>query len=106
MPQQTQSLESATSASFQFKGEDHTLGNILRYMLAKHPDVDFSAYTIPHPSEPYMNMRVQTNDAGTAWGAVADSLGCISDVCDVLERKWLQAQKKQLKKDAQMEVDA
>lgn len=41
-------------------GEDHTLGNSFRYVLAKSPNVDFVGYTIPHPSEMKINMRIQT----------------------------------------------
>ena len=32
---------------YQFTGEDHTLGNALRYMLMKDPDVEFAGYTAP-----------------------------------------------------------
>ncbi|EZF25817.1 hypothetical protein H112_01848 [Trichophyton rubrum D6] len=49
-----------TAASFQFEGEDHTLGNALRYVIMKNPDVEFCGYTMPHPSEAKMNLRIQT----------------------------------------------
>ena len=49
-----------TSATFVLRDEDHTLGNSLRYMLAKNPDVSFCGYSVPHPSENVMNVRVQT----------------------------------------------
>jgi DNA-directed RNA polymerase subunit L len=41
-------------------GEDHTLGNSFRYVLAKNRNVDFVGYSIPHPSEMKLNMRIQT----------------------------------------------
>lgn len=41
-------------------GEDHTLGNSFRYVLAKNKQVDFVGYSIPHPSEMKLNMRIQT----------------------------------------------
>ena len=41
-------------------GEDHTLGNSFRYVLAKNKEVDFVGYSIPHPSEMKLNMRIQT----------------------------------------------
>lgn len=41
-------------------GEDHTLGNSFRYVLAKNRKVDFVGYSIPHPSEMKLNMRIQT----------------------------------------------
>ncbi|KAG8419964.1 RNA polymerase subunit AC19, variant 2 [Metarhizium acridum] len=49
-----------TAASFEFTDEGHTLGNALRYIIMKNPDVEFCAYAIPHPSEPKMNIRIQT----------------------------------------------
>eukprot|EP00913_Durusdinium_trenchii_P026767 g25108.t1 len=70
-----------SNITFQFTGEDHTLGNSLRYMLMKDPNVEFAGYTVPHPSEPKMNVRVQTH--GTpADAAVERALKNISSVCD------------------------
>lgn len=48
------------AVSFQIEREDHTLGNSLRYFISKNPDVEFCGYTIPHPSETKMNIRIQT----------------------------------------------
>jgi len=31
-----------TAASFEFEHEDHTLGNALRYMIMKNPDVELA----------------------------------------------------------------
>ena len=43
-----------------FQGEDHTLGNALRHVLMRDPDTEFCGYTVPHPSEEYMHIRLQT----------------------------------------------
>ncbi|GAB9469770.1 hypothetical protein Gpo141_00007038 [Globisporangium polare] len=48
------------SKTYVFHEEDHTLGNALRHVLMRNPDVDFCGYTIPHPSEPKMHVRLQT----------------------------------------------
>ncbi|PXF49812.1 DNA-directed RNA polymerases I and III subunit RPAC2 [Gracilariopsis chorda] len=48
------------SQTFVLRNEDHTLGNALRYVLIKNPDVKFCGYSIPHPSENIMNVRVET----------------------------------------------
>ena len=42
------SSEDGTSASFQIIDEDHTLGNVLRYIIMKNPEVEFCGYSIPH----------------------------------------------------------
>ncbi|KAM0486022.1 hypothetical protein ACHAPX_000721 [Trichoderma viride] len=76
-----------TAASFEFTDEGHTLGNALRYVIMKNPDVEFCAYSIPHPSEPKMNIRIQTYD-GTAVNALKKGLGDLQDVCDVVAEKF------------------
>ncbi|TWU76762.1 RNA polymerase subunit AC19 [Metarhizium rileyi] len=81
-----------TAASFEFTDEGHTLGNALRYIIMKNPDVEFCAYTIPHPSEPKMNIRIQTY-AGTAVDALKKGLADLQDVCDVVsEEFWTKRQ--------------
>lgn len=72
-----------TAASFEFIDEGHTLGNALRYIVMKNPDVEFCAYSIPHPSEPKMNIRIQTYK-GTAFDALKKGLSDLQDVCDVV----------------------
>jgi len=47
-------------ATYTFNNEDHTLGNLLRTVLSGHSDVEFVGYSIPHPSESKMNLRLQT----------------------------------------------
>ena len=55
-----QNEKDKTCATYTFYDEDHTLGNTIRYLLVKRKDVEFCGYTIPHPSENKMNLRLQT----------------------------------------------
>lgn len=48
------------SATFLLNGEDHTLGNALRYVLMRHKLTVFCGYSMPHPSEAVVNIRLQT----------------------------------------------
>ncbi|BCS17897.1 DNA-directed RNA polymerase core subunit RPC19 [Aspergillus puulaauensis] len=80
-----------TAASFQFEGEGHTLGNALRYAIMKNPDVEFCGYTIPHPSESKMNIRIQTYDTTTAVEALEKGLDSLMDLCDVVTDKFTDA---------------
>ncbi|PHH87609.1 hypothetical protein CDD83_8635 [Cordyceps sp. RAO-2017] len=84
-PQRVKILPGSTdsAASFEFIDEGHTLGNALRYIIMKNPDVEFCAYAIPHPSEPKMNIRIQTYE-GTAVDALKKGLTDLQDVCDVV----------------------
>ncbi|EED12461.1 DNA-directed RNA polymerase I and III 14 KDA polypeptide [Talaromyces stipitatus ATCC 10500] len=77
-----------TAASFQFKEEGHTLGNALRYVIMKNPAVEFCGYTIPHPSEAKMNLRIQTYENTTAIEALEKGLDDLMDLCDVVTDKF------------------
>lgn len=69
-----------TCCTFVLHDEDHTLGNSLRYMIMKNPDVDFCGYSVPHPSENKINLRIQTKGA-PALEVLKKGLKDLSDVC-------------------------
>jgi DNA-directed RNA polymerase I and III subunit RPAC2 len=81
-----------TAASFEFTDESHTMGNALRYIIMKNPDVEFCAYAIPHPSEPKMNIRIQTY-RGNAVDALKKGLTDLQEMCDVVaDEFWTKRQ--------------
>lgn len=49
------------------------------------PDVEFCGYSIPHPSEPKMNIRVQTYGKMTAFQALQKGMNDLVDMCDHIE---------------------
>ncbi|PNY24792.1 DNA-directed RNA polymerases I and III subunit RPAC2 [Tolypocladium capitatum] len=63
-------------------------------LIDRSPDVEFCAYAIPHPSEPKMNIRIQTYEEhrgpltrkteGTAVDALKKGLVDLQEVCDVV----------------------
>ncbi|OCK98053.1 RBP11-like subunits of RNA polymerase [Cenococcum geophilum 1.58] len=77
-----------TAASFEFEKEDHTLGNALRYIIMKNPDVEFCGYSIPHPSEERMNIRIQTYDNVSVYDVLEKGLNDLMDLCDVVMDKF------------------
>ncbi|KAJ2899097.1 uncharacterized protein MKZ38_003403 [Zalerion maritima] len=79
------------AASFEILHEGHTLGNVLRYIIIKNPDVEFCAYDIPHPSEPKMNLRIQTFETTTATEALQKGLKDLEESCDVIAEKFTKA---------------
>ncbi|KAL9640179.1 MAG: hypothetical protein Q9164_000447 [Protoblastenia rupestris] len=79
---------SDTAASFEFLNEDHTLGNALRYMIMKNPEVELCGYSIPHPSEAKMNIRIQTYDATTVYDALEKGFDDLMALCDVVTDKF------------------
>jgi DNA-directed RNA polymerase I and III subunit RPAC2 len=62
----------------------------LRYALIKNPEVEFCGYSITHPSEHTINMRLQTTGSGTN-GVLAQGLNGINLMVDVTERKFNEA---------------
>lgn len=73
------------AASFQIIDEDHTLGNALRYMIMKNPEVEFCGYSIPHPSENKLNLRIQTYGKMSAVDALHKGLDDLADLCTHVE---------------------
>ncbi|QIW98609.1 hypothetical protein AMS68_004127 [Peltaster fructicola] len=80
-----------TAASFAFEREDHTLGNALRYVITKNPDVEFCGYSIPHPSEAVMNLRIQTWGGVSVYEVLRKGLQDLADLCDVVTDKFTAA---------------
>lgn len=80
--------DTPTAASYEFLNEDHTLGNALRYIIMKNPDVEFCGYSIPHPSDPKMNLRIQTYDDVSVHDVLEKGLRDLGDLCDVVLEKF------------------
>lgn len=80
--------EDGTAASFQILDEDHTLGNSLRYIIIKNPEVEYCGYSIRHPSEAKLNIRIQTYGGMTAVEALRKGLDDLVDICDHVEKKF------------------
>ncbi|KDN43546.1 RBP11-like subunits of RNA polymerase [Tilletiaria anomala UBC 951] len=45
--------------------EDHTLGNMIRQAVLSQPGIMFCGYKVPHPLEPRVQIRIQTNGEQT-----------------------------------------
>ena len=82
--------EADYNCSYSFKNEDHTLGNILRYMIMKDPNTLFCGYSIPHPSEDLMNIRVQTKEENTD-KIMGKAMDRTIAICNILSDKFKSA---------------
>lgn len=47
--------------TFVISDEDHTLGNALKHIIMQNAAVEFCGYTVPHPMERKIHVRIQTN---------------------------------------------
>jgi len=80
----------SSHATFTVTGEDHTLGNSLSCILNGRPDVEFVGYTIPHPTQPEMNIRIQVVDR-PAVDVLREGLEDLIQVCEHMKQVFLSA---------------
>ena len=92
-----QAGSSDTSATFIFGNEDHTLGNALRHILIQRPETDFCGYSVPHPYEPKMHIRLQTNNLPSIQILKA-GLKDLEETANILDDKFIEALGKYKKK--------
>uniref|UniRef100_A0A452H8T1 DNA-directed RNA polymerases I and III subunit RPAC2 n=1 Tax=Gopherus agassizii TaxID=38772 RepID=A0A452H8T1_9SAUR len=90
--------------TFVLHDEDHTLGNSLRYMIMKNPEVEFCGYSITHPSESKINFRIQTRGGILAVEPFRRGLTELVDVCQHVLNKF-EASVKEYKAQREAEMD-
>ena len=98
LPKATRKLEvrgagNEGSHTFIIGDEDHTLGNTIRHILMQNPNVSFAGYSMPHPMDPFVNVRVQTvgpkkdEEQAKATDALSDACKTLSAQCDFILSK-------------------
>ena len=80
-----------TCRTFIFQKENHTLGNALRHVLLMNPRVMFAGYSIPHPAEDQMNLRIQTVEDYPAQEALKQALIDLKALATMSKQKFLDA---------------
>lgn len=70
------------SKTFVFENEGHTLGNVLKSIICRYSDVQFCGYTVPHPAESIMHLRIQANKNVKAIDVLRRGLEDLEKVCD------------------------
>ena len=81
------------SSTFVFGNEDHTLGNCLRHVLCQRIETDFVGYSVPHPYEPKMNIRLQTRNE-KAIGVLKNGLRDLEEATNILDDSFINAMRK------------
>ena len=71
---------------------DHTIGNPLRHIIMRQSETDFCGYSVPHPYEPKMNLRIQTHSI-PAIRVLQNSLQNMDSMCDMLDSEFENALK-------------
>ena len=80
-----------TCRTFIFRGETHTLGNALRSVILQNPNVLFCGYSMPHPAEDQMFLRIQTVDGVPAQDALRKGLEDLKEVCKITKERFEEA---------------
>ena len=79
----------ASVSTFIFHKESHTMGNSVRHMLMKNKKVSFCGYTVPHPLEAKMNLRLQTvGEKYTAKETLEEGLVNLQQVTETVMSKF------------------
>merc|ERR1719245_1345409 len=78
-----------TCRTFIFHKENHTLGNALRHVLLMNPRVMFAGYSIPHPAEDQMHLRIQTVEDYPAQEALKQALHDLKSLATISKQKFL-----------------
>ncbi|KAF8918619.1 RBP11-like subunits of RNA polymerase [Mucidula mucida] len=71
-------------ATFRIHDESHTIGNALRWMLMKNPNVEFCGYSVPHPSENFIHVRIQMYNDLSSLDAMVTALDDLDAVCTTI----------------------
>ena len=79
------------NATFIFGNEDHTLGNSLRHVLMQREEVDFCGYSVPHPYEPKMNLRLQVKEGHNVKEVLKKGLADLQNLAEEIENKFTDA---------------
>ncbi|KAJ8518476.1 hypothetical protein ONZ45_g4457 [Pleurotus djamor] len=82
-----------SAATYQIYDESHTIGNALRWMLMKNPKVEFCGYSVPHPSENTIQVRIQMYDRLSSLEALIEALNNLDDLCVTIDNKYDQSLK-------------
>lgn len=74
-----------SAATYQIFDESHTLGNALRWMIMKNPKVEFCGYSVPHPSENLIQLRIQMYDNLSSLTALQTALDDLDTLYESIE---------------------
>lgn len=106
-PFQVRGTGPPSSRTFAIANEDHTLGNALRHVLIQNAKVSFAGYSVPHPSDPVVHVRVQANEPVTAVQALQEACQTLHKQCDIvlakLEERLPEVKQDKIDLDAKLE---
>lgn len=83
--------DDGSQVTFAFRNESHTLGNSLRYVLARMKEVEFVGYSVPHPSDDVMHLRVQTRQGRPATEVLVQGFSSLERMLGMIRMEFSEA---------------
>ncbi|KAK0480635.1 RBP11-like subunits of RNA polymerase [Armillaria novae-zelandiae] len=96
--------EDMSAATYKIHDESHTIGNVLRWMIMKKyvsylndgppdvrivsPKVEFCGYSVPHPSENFIHVRIQMYDHLSSLTALLTALDDLDALCSTIDTAY------------------
>eukprot|EP01053_Blabericola_migrator_P012808 Blabericola_migrator_1__12807@NODE_825_length_6370_cov_320_094241_g582_i0_p7_GENE_NODE_825_length_6370_cov_320_094241_g582_i0NODE_825_length_6370_cov_320_094241_g582_i0_p7_ORF_typecomplete_len121_score12_54RNA_pol_L_2/PF13656_6/4_6e24_NODE_825_length_6370_cov_320_094241_g582_i059146276 len=68
--------------------EDHTLGNLLRTQILRDPNCLFAGYRNPHPLEPIIEVRIQSNNKSNPYAIAHNALQALAGEVNSLQQQF------------------
>ncbi|XKL66965.1 hypothetical protein PGB90_010385 [Kerria lacca] len=77
--------------NFKLENEDHTLGNLLTYILNRMPETEFCAYSIQHPTENVLYLRLKVKKGNDVNEVFKNGVIELKKALDIVEDKFIKA---------------
>ncbi|RSH91175.1 RNA polymerase subunit AC19 [Saitozyma podzolica] len=77
-----------SACTFCLANEDHTLGNALRWIIMKDPEVEFCGYSAPHPADPKIHLRIQMYENQSAVDCLRRALKNLRELLNTVNDKY------------------
>jgi len=84
----TEDTKIPNAATIKIAKQDHTVANLLRAQLLEMPEVLFAGYWVPHPLQPYVHLKIQTNGSVTPSVALEQAATKLIGSLATLETKF------------------
>lgn len=62
-----------------------------RNQILENPNVEFCGYSIPHPSEEYFQLQIQTRNGLNVYDALLNGFEELSKLCDKTKKLFIEA---------------
>lgn len=74
--------------NFKLENEDHTMGSLLTYILNLMPETEFCAYSIRHPTENAIYLRLKVKEGSDVNAVFQKGVKELKNALEVVESKF------------------